>query len=120
MRLKFKATRYIKSYVSPIVKAWCDGQIVEVPDVIGTILLLWYPDNWEKVPGRGSSQFNSISGRAITHNLGHTNYRVSIFPTQNPQGYLGEIWLNKEPNRIIVYNSGPATTSFEYMIELIS
>ena len=112
--------RYKRSHISTVVKAYGDNYIVDVGDTIGNMLLKYWPNNWERVADRGSSQFNSVSGRVITHKLGHTNYQVHILPTQDPAGYLGEVWSEKSNNQIIVYNSGSAQTSFEYKIEPLS
>lgn len=68
----------------------------------------------------GNSIFNSTSGVTITHNLGHTNYKVEITPTSNPNGYLGEIYVTKNINSVIVYCSGSTTTTtFDYVFYLI-
>lgn len=65
---------------------------------------------------RGSSTFNSINGRFIPFNVGNTNYTPVITPSANPNGYLGEIWIIKATNGFTVYNSGTATTSFDYTV----
>jgi hypothetical protein len=63
----------------------------------------------------GSANFTSTTGTTIPHAIGHTNYRVSITPTQNPNGYLGEVWVIKATNSFTVFCSGSATTSFDYI-----
>ena len=63
-----------------------------------------------------ASTFNSTTGRTITHNLGHQNYNVTVIPTADPAGYLGEIYLTKADNTVVIYNSGPAVGAFEYLI----
>lgn len=65
----------------------------------------------------GASTFNSVTGRSITHNIGHTNYRVMIMPTANPNLNLGEIWVIKSNNTCTVYNSGTALVAFDYIIK---
>lgn len=71
-------------------------------------------------PGRrvlaGTSSFVGPTGRTISHSIGHTNYRVLITPTANPNGFLGEVWVIKSANAIVVYNSGSATGSFDWEI----
>lgn len=64
----------------------------------------------------GSANFAGPAGVTITHNLGHTNYKVMITPTADPGGFLGEVWVVKAANTIVVYNSGSATTSFDWQI----
>lgn len=68
---------------------------------------------------RGRHRFSSISGTVIQHSLPHTNYDVLLMPVQNPNGYLGEYWIVKSNYFFTVYNSGPATTYFDYRICLI-
>lgn len=41
----------------------------------------------------GKSNFNSTTGVVINHTLGHTNYIVLPIPSANPNGYLGEVWV---------------------------
>jgi hypothetical protein len=64
----------------------------------------------------GSANFAGPAGVTITHNIGHTNYKVMITPTADPGGFLGEIWVVKSANTIVVYNSGSATTAFDWQI----
>ncbi|ALA68843.1 hypothetical protein GT50_00605 [Geobacillus stearothermophilus 10] len=64
----------------------------------------------------GSANFGGPAGTTITHNLGTTNFRVSITPTANPDGYLGEIWVVKSSNTMTVFNSGDFRGAFDYQI----
>lgn len=64
----------------------------------------------------GSDNFGSEAGTTITHNIGHTNYRVRITPTADPGGYLGEVWVVKAANTFVVYNSGKWTGGFDWQI----
>lgn len=65
----------------------------------------------------GSSAFNSTAGVTITHNLGYTTYQVYVTPTSNPSGYLGEVYVTKNANNMVVYCSGSTTTAtFDYVI----
>lgn len=68
----------------------------------------------------GSSTFNSISGRVITHNLNSTEYIVTVTPTADPSGQAGEIWVTKALNTCTVYNSGSSTVAFDYLIRDVS
>lgn len=67
----------------------------------------------------GSSTFNSTTGVVINHTFGSsTNYFVSITPTSNGNGYIGEYYVQKNNNSITVYNSGSSTTgTFDYIIK---
>lgn len=65
----------------------------------------------------GSSTFNSTTGVTITHNLGNINYKVSITPTSASNGYLGEYYVVKNTNTMVVYCTGSTTTTtFDYVI----
>lgn len=65
---------------------------------------------------RTASTFQSTTGRTITHNLGHQLYNVMVIPTADPGGYLGEVYLTKADNTVVIYNSGSALGAFEYLI----
>lgn len=64
----------------------------------------------------GSANFGGTTGTTITHNLGTTNFRVSITPTANPDGYLGEVWVVKSSNTMTIFNSGDFRGAFDYQI----
>ncbi|MTI82755.1 MAG: hypothetical protein FH756_02415 [Firmicutes bacterium] len=64
----------------------------------------------------GSDNFAGPSGTTVTHNIGHTDYMVRITPTDNPGGYLGDVWVVKAANTFVVYNSGKWTGAFDYQI----
>lgn len=65
---------------------------------------------------KGTSAFNSNTGVVINHTIGNTGYYPIITPTQNPNGYLGEIWVEKANYSFKVLCSGSATTSFDYVV----
>lgn len=54
----------------------------------------------------GDSSFGPIDGRTITHNLGHTNYVVSVHATEDPNGELGEVWIQYAANSFTIRNTG--------------
>jgi hypothetical protein len=59
-------------------------------------------------PRFGSHRFNGTAGAAVTHNLGHSRYRVAVTPT----GSLNGRWhIAKEPNRFTVYSSDATDTT---------
>lgn len=68
----------------------------------------------------GTSTFNSTDGTTIplqfTPSSDPLAYEVIITPTEDPGGYLGEIWVVKSSTDVKVYNSGTATTGFRYRI----
>lgn len=65
----------------------------------------------------GSSTFaGNNSYRQINHTLGSTPSHVSVTPTQqNPNGYLGEVWVYVYSTYFRVYNSGSNTGNFTWM-----
>ncbi|MBW2673197.1 MAG: hypothetical protein JRD89_07255 [Deltaproteobacteria bacterium] len=63
-----------------------------------------------------ASTFAGSDGRTITHNYGHTAYQVNINPTADPAGFLGEVWVSKAANTVVIYNSGSARGAFDYVI----
>ena len=69
-------------------------------------------------PVRGSSTFNGVSGRVImlSTTRANTNYSVAVTPSAAPNGLLGEIWVVKGTDRFTVYNSGSATSAFDYIL----
>ena len=69
-------------------------------------------------PIRGSSTFNGVSGRVImlASSRSNTNYSVAVTPSAAPNGHLGEIWVIKGTDRFTVYNSGSATSAFDYIM----
>lgn len=69
-------------------------------------------------PIRGSSTFNGVSGRVImlASSRSNTNYSVAVTPSAAPIGHLGEVWVIKGTDRFTVYNSGSATTAFDYIM----
>ena len=68
----------------------------------------------------GTGTFNSIKGCTITigKTMSSTNYRVSVTPTSNPDGSLGEIWVeSKTATSFVVKCSGSTTTTtFDWMV----
>jgi len=60
--------------------------------------------------------FAGSAGQTITHNLGHTDYRIIINPVADPGGFLGEVWISKAANTAVVYNSGSAAGNLDYVI----
>ena len=63
-----------------------------------------------------ASTFQGAAGRTLTHNYGHVNYQVLINPTADTQGLLGEVWVSKAANTVVIYNSGAAVTAFDYTV----
>lgn len=65
----------------------------------------------------GKANFKGNSGYTrIAHGLGKAPAAVSITPTANPSGNLGEYWCTSDATNIDVYNSGSATTQFAWIV----
>lgn len=66
----------------------------------------------------GTNTFAGPAGKAVTiTTMADTNYHVSVTPTANPGGNLGEVWVvNNSVTQFTVYNSGSATTSFSWAV----
>lgn len=58
--------------------------------------------------------FNGLSGKTINlpASWGINYYAVFILPIADPDGYLGEVWVQKGAASFIIYNSGSATGGF--------
>lgn len=69
----------------------------------------------------GSSVLNGLDGAAITITPPEeefNDYFVAITLTESPGGNLGEIWVTKDSlSQFTVYNSGSATTSFDWQVD---
>lgn len=66
-----------------------------------------------------TGNFAGISGKTIQHDLGTygiVDYCVSITPTMNTGGNLGEFWVEKSTNSIKVCNTGTSTAKFDCTI----
>jgi len=64
----------------------------------------------------GNNTFNASIGATIAHGLGSNPSSVQITPNENPDGYLGEIWVTCDDTNINVYCSGSATTGFYWVV----
>lgn len=58
--------------------------------------------------------FFGLSGKTINlpANWGVNYYAVFVLPIADPDGYLGEVWVQKGAASFIIYNSGSATGGF--------
>jgi hypothetical protein len=59
-----------------------------------------------------TGNFNGTTGAVFSHTKGDLNYHVNVTPTENPNGYLGEIWIEYSALNFKVCCSGSAITSF--------
>ncbi len=66
---------------------------------------------------RGRANFSSVSGTVIQHNLNTLNYDFLLMPIENPNGLLGEVYVDKGRNIATVYNLGSSNVLFDYRIE---
>ena len=74
-----------------------------------------YTEGWFSDTVKGN--FSGNAGITITHNLDLSNYAVEVFPTENGEGAIGEIWITDiADNSFIVRNSGSATTEFTWVV----
>jgi hypothetical protein len=67
----------------------------------------------------GDSTFAGLTGVTLTHNIGDTNYHVSICPTAEPGGAERadfKFWVVKANNTAVVYCSDGVTNTFSYRI----
>lgn len=64
----------------------------------------------------GSDTFNSTTGRTITHNKGNATHATLVTPAADPGGFLGEVWVVKGANTDTIFNSGTATTAFDWAV----
>ena len=67
----------------------------------------------------GSSTFNGTTGRELTHSLGHQNYRVNIYLTEDPGGSYVSHFYTKADNTVTIYTQGSIATDFDYRIEVL-
>ena len=66
---------------------------------------------------KGTANYSGSTGTEITiPTQDSTDYVVSISNSENPGGNLGEVYFEKSTNKFIVYNSGSATTKFDYLV----
>jgi len=65
----------------------------------------------------GSSNFAGPGGVTITHNLNLSDYDVSIKPSADGGGAIGEWWVtDMAVNSFVVRNSGSGVTAFTWII----
>ena len=72
-------------------------------------------ENIKNVKGGSSTFAGNSSSRSIAHGLGVTPSAVTVTPSSNTAGYVGEIWVIKNDTYIYVYNSGSSTASFDWI-----
>jgi len=78
---------------------------------------------WSEVTGKpitnmnfGSDTFNGFSGKVVNHGLGAVPNFVDIMPSQDADGYMGEVWVeNITATSFTAYCSGSTTTSFLWL-----
>lgn len=64
----------------------------------------------------GTGFFNSTKGTIIEHEFENTSFSVSIIPTENPKGMIGEIWCVKTNKIVTVYCNGTGHIPFDYTL----
>lgn len=65
---------------------------------------------------QGESNFNSTSGKTVSHSMGHVNYMVNVVPLADTGGDLGDVFITKAANAFTVYNTGGFVGSLRYQI----
>ncbi len=71
----------------------------------------------DELHAEGSSNFAGPGGVTITHSLNLANYDVSIKPSTDGSGAIGEVWVSDMAvNSFVVRNSGSAATTFTWII----
>ena len=93
---------------------WYKGlNVYKVPSHNHDSLYFRKQDVIEKLPRFTTDFFAGENGRVITHNLGHTDYIIlGITPIERTSD-VGEITVEKQENKIIVYNSGTYRGKFD-------
>jgi hypothetical protein len=70
-----------------------------------------------EIHAEGTSNFAGSGGVTITHNLDLSDYKVSIKPSADGSGAVGEIWITDVAiNSFVVRNSGAGVTAFTWII----
>ena len=70
-----------------------------------------------EIHAEGSSSFTGSGGVTITHNLNANDYDVSIKPSADGAGAIGEIWVTDiAVNSFVVRNSGSGVTGFTWIV----
>ena len=69
-----------------------------------------------EIHAEGASAFAGSGGVTITHNLNLSDYDVSIKPSADGSGAIGEIWVTAVAvNSFVVRNSGSGVTAFTWI-----
>lgn len=70
-----------------------------------------------EIHAEGPSSFAGSGGVTVTHNLNFANYGVSIEPSADGTGAIGEIWVTDvAANSFVVRNSGSGVTGFTWIV----
>lgn len=65
-----------------------------------------------------SSTFAGYTGvTRIDHTFEEGQYSAIVSPTENPNGRLGEVWVEKKHRHVLVYNSGSFTGAFDIQLQ---
>jgi len=70
-----------------------------------------------QIHATGASNFAGSGGVTITHSLNLADYDVSIKPSEDGAGAIGEIWVTDVAvNSFVVRNSGSGVTGYTWII----
>ena len=64
----------------------------------------------------GTGFFNGTNGTIIEHEFENTSFSVSVIPTANPNGTVGDIWCIKTNKTVTVYCTGTGHIPFDYTL----
>ena len=96
----------IGSKTADLANLWSKGTLID-DSMIGL----------NEVHAEGSSSFAGSGGVTITHSLNLANYTISIEPSADGGGAIGEIWVTDiAVNTFVVRNSGAGVTAFLWVI----
>ena len=71
----------------------------------------------DEIHAEGTSSFAGPGGVTITHNLNIADYDVSVEPSADGAGAIGEIWKTDiAANTFVIRNSGSGVTGFTWIV----
>ncbi|MEA1957600.1 MAG: hypothetical protein U9N01_04515 [Euryarchaeota archaeon] len=105
-KLILTGANQISTKTADLANLWTKGTLID-DSMIGL----------SEIHEADSTDFAGSTGRTVTHNLNLSNYEVTVVPTEDGGGNIGEVWItDKGVNSFKVRNSGSATTAFTWVI----
>lgn len=66
-----------------------------------------------------NSGSNSFSGTTtpveVLHGLPNTPFAAQVFPLEDPEGFLGEVWIDMDATKLYIGNTGEYDGDFQWM-----